>query len=399
MKRKIKMLLYGEPGVGKSTFAHNAPKRFFITTDGNYEWLDEFGAKAEDHKQVSSWKEFIDFVSDDSNLKDYETLVIDLLEDLFNWNEHEFVKRNKLEHIGDMGYGKGYGITRDEFFIEISKVIAKPMHIIGIMHESKEVVKDRRGVETTIYRPHRDLPEAVLGKIEGRMRFVVRAYMQDVEQDGTIEMRRMLSVSPKPNEYGIMRGVKDEFIQDDIPLDWNEFEKLIDSARMTKDDIKPEKKKKVEPKKIDTAKVEEIQEEKAEEKEKLDDKKAELAAKLAAARAARDKSEKVEEETIEEAEEDLRDNEEVVEETETFDLSEKPKEEKVEEDEKIEEESVEEDSEGTESKDDKFLNIRAKLKAVKLGAKPNQLEKAIEYIIKNQRASDEDITKFIKTIK
>lgn len=379
MKRKIKMLLYGEPGVGKSTFAHSAPKRFFITTDGNYEWLDEFGAKAEDHKQVSSWTEFIDFVSDDSNLKGYETLVIDLLEDLFNWNEHEFVKRNKLEHIGDMGYGKGYGITRDEFFIEIAKVIAKPMHVIGIMHESKEVVKDRRGVETTIYKPHRDLPEVLLGKIEGRMRFVVRAYMQDVEQDGTIEMRRMLSISPKPNEYGIMRGIKDEFIQDDIPLDWNEFEKLINSARMTKDDIKPEKNKKVEPKKIDTVKVEEIQEEKAKEKEKLDDKKAELAAKLAAARAARGKSE------------------EVVEETETFDLSEKPKEEKADEDEK--EEPVKEETETTESKDDKFLNIRAKLKAVKLGAKPNQLDKAIEYIIKNQRASDEDITKFIKTIK
>ena len=39
--KRIKMLLYGEPGVGKSVFALKAPKPFFVCTDGNYEWLDE----------------------------------------------------------------------------------------------------------------------------------------------------------------------------------------------------------------------------------------------------------------------------------------------------------------------------------------------------------------------
>ena len=52
--KHIKMVLYGEPGVGKSVFASKAPKPFFITTDGNYEFLSEFGAKEEDHIQVNS---------------------------------------------------------------------------------------------------------------------------------------------------------------------------------------------------------------------------------------------------------------------------------------------------------------------------------------------------------
>ena len=55
--KRIKMLLYGEPGVGKSTFAVKAPKPYFITTDGNYEFLEEFGADPEAHTQVSSWSE------------------------------------------------------------------------------------------------------------------------------------------------------------------------------------------------------------------------------------------------------------------------------------------------------------------------------------------------------
>ena len=42
MARFIKMAIYGEPGVGKSTFAAKAPRPYFITTDGNYEYLEDF---------------------------------------------------------------------------------------------------------------------------------------------------------------------------------------------------------------------------------------------------------------------------------------------------------------------------------------------------------------------
>ena len=52
MKKHIKMVLYAEPGVGKSTFASKAPNPYFITTDGNFEWLD---LPDKNHKQVFSW--------------------------------------------------------------------------------------------------------------------------------------------------------------------------------------------------------------------------------------------------------------------------------------------------------------------------------------------------------
>ena len=58
MAKNIKMIVYGEPGVGKSTFAAGAPRPFFITTDGNYEYLEDFcGMKPEDHQQCFSWAE------------------------------------------------------------------------------------------------------------------------------------------------------------------------------------------------------------------------------------------------------------------------------------------------------------------------------------------------------
>ena len=65
------MLLYGEPGVGKSVFALKAPKPFFVCTDGNYEWLDEFGADPNAHKNVSSWADMKDVL--ESDFDGYET--------------------------------------------------------------------------------------------------------------------------------------------------------------------------------------------------------------------------------------------------------------------------------------------------------------------------------------
>lgn len=226
--KRIKMVLYGEPGVGKSVFACRSPKPFFICTDGNYEWLEDFGAKEEDHANVSSWTEIKNLILHPEKFEKYETIVLDLAEDSFKWCESEFCVRNKIDHISDLGYGKGYDTTRNEFFITISKLLALDKNIILIMHGLSIVEKDRRGVEHTKYVPSSRIPDKVLDMIEGRVRYFLRAYVKDEEQaDGTVKKKRYLSLVPKPNEFGIIRGVDENAIPQDIDLDWNEFAKVI----------------------------------------------------------------------------------------------------------------------------------------------------------------------------
>lgn len=226
MAKKIKMVLYGEPGTGKSVFALKSPKPFFITTDGNYEWLEDFGAKEEDHIQVSSWAEAKKaFARDFSN---YETVVVDLTEDLFKWCEYEYCIKNKLEHVSDSGYGKGYDTTRNEFFIEICKLIGLDKHIIFIMHGLSYVTKDRRGVEHTKHGPTNRIPDKVLDMIEGRVRYFLRCYLAVEEgEGGSLIKKRYLSIVPKENEFGICRGIDENKIPHDIPLEFDEFAKVI----------------------------------------------------------------------------------------------------------------------------------------------------------------------------
>lgn len=226
--KKIRMVIYGEPGVGKSVFAVHAPKPYFITTDPNYEYLEDFGADMNAHIRVNTWAEakevFNKIITDEKSYSNYDTIVVDLLEDLFKWCEYEFCRRNKFDHVSDLGYGKGYDITRNEFFIEICKLLNIDKNVIFIMHGKTIIEKDRRGIEKYKYVPIDRIPDKLINMIEGRVRCFLRAYLKGEEtEDGSILKRRYLSLVPKENEFGIIRGVNENSIPYDIPLDWDIF--------------------------------------------------------------------------------------------------------------------------------------------------------------------------------
>lgn len=261
----FKMILYGEPGVGKSVFALGTPKPFFITTDGNYSWLSRFkGYKEENHIQVHSWKEAKEIMS--KSFEGYETIVVDLIDDLFKWCESEYCKRNQIEHVSDAGYGKGYGITRDEFIVELSKLLGREdKNILFISHAVTTVEKDRRGVEKTHYLPSDRIPATVWDQLEGRVRFFLRCFLEEEiiknEETGEEEVinSRFLSLIKKPEErYSVIRNVDETSIPRYIELSYKTFATVVGLDKeiiASEDPTSKTKKAKVSSEKVEKGKV------------------------------------------------------------------------------------------------------------------------------------------------
>lgn len=224
IKRPVKMLLYAQPGTGKSVFAGKFPKPFFICTDGNYEWLLDFGVDPKAHVDISSYAEFEKIVLM-SNFAGYDTIVIDLLEDIYKWNEAEYCKKMKVDHLSDAGgYGKGWEITRGRLWNVMTKLISLPKNILILSHESSYVTKDRLGNETTNYTASNLMSDKFVNQLEGRLRYFLRAYFKDeVLPDGKVITHRILSLIPKSNEYGIIRGVDVNLMPSDIELNAHLF--------------------------------------------------------------------------------------------------------------------------------------------------------------------------------
>src|SRR3954470_11835109 len=69
----IKMLIYGQPGLGKSTLALSAPQPLMVDFDGGIHRVSPIHLT--DTVQVESWQNMLDLF--DTDLSAYRTIVID----------------------------------------------------------------------------------------------------------------------------------------------------------------------------------------------------------------------------------------------------------------------------------------------------------------------------------
>jgi hypothetical protein len=133
----ITILLYGLPGVGKTTLACSAPKPIVIDCDNGMRRVN-----AEHRQTTSVVRTYEDVLSDIASIgDDYETVVIDTCGSLIELMK-QWVIDNKMCTIAKTGFSlQGYGIIKSEF-ARLMAQLRRKYNVVYIFHAVKEKTED-----------------------------------------------------------------------------------------------------------------------------------------------------------------------------------------------------------------------------------------------------------------
>lgn len=134
---KIKMLIYGQAGTGKSTLALSAPKPLIIDCDGgihrvNYNHIGDAGIV-----QVKSYQDVLDVLNED--LSAYESIIIDTGGKLLDYMaEYIIAKTPKMGKANGSLTLQGYGERKCEFTAFCRKISMLGKHLIFVAHRQTQ---------------------------------------------------------------------------------------------------------------------------------------------------------------------------------------------------------------------------------------------------------------------
>jgi hypothetical protein len=132
--RPMRVLTYGVEGIGKSTFAANAPSPIFLAAEDGTAQLD-----VARFPEPKTWREVFDALDELTDTEhDFKTLVVDTLDWLEPLCWQAVCERSKWRSIEDGGYGKGYVAALDEWRVLLARLERlrerRAMHVIFLAH-------------------------------------------------------------------------------------------------------------------------------------------------------------------------------------------------------------------------------------------------------------------------
>ena len=221
-----KVWIYGQPYSGKTTFADQAPTPLNLNTDGNVKYVtmprlaikDEVTTEGRITKRKFAWEIFKEAISDLEKGSDFETIVVDLLEDTYEYCRLYMYDQLGITHESDDSF-RAWDKVRTEYLSNIKRLLNLDYNIILISHEdtSKDLTK-KGGDKVTAIMPN--LNEKASKKIAGMVDLVARLVV-----DGD---KRTLNFKSDEVVFGggRLQGVKTT----EIPLSWDALCAVYDEA-------------------------------------------------------------------------------------------------------------------------------------------------------------------------
>lgn len=212
--------IYGAPFSGKTYFANQFPNPLMLNTDGNIKFVDAPFIPIKDEVTVTgrlsnrtfAWDKFKQVIAElEKKQNDFETIIVDLLEDTYEQCRLYMYDKLGITHESDDSF-RAWDKVRTEFLSTIRKLTNLDYaNIIIISHEdtSKDITK-KGGDKLTSIKPN--ITDKVANKVAGMVDLVAR-----VVADGD---RRIMSFKSDEIVFG---GGRLTVKEREIPLDYDRF--------------------------------------------------------------------------------------------------------------------------------------------------------------------------------
>ena len=144
VKDTLSVLIYGQPGIGKTTFGVSAPDAVLFDYDGGVQRIN--GAHQVLTLQPTSWEDTNLALQEIQNeMPEIKTIVIDTVGKMLDYMSAYIIKTDPKMAMRDGSLSlKGYGVRKQMFVNFIKQLALMGKNVVFIAHEREE----RRGEET-----------------------------------------------------------------------------------------------------------------------------------------------------------------------------------------------------------------------------------------------------------
>ena len=150
--RGYSVFFYGDPKSGKTTTATKFPKHLLLAFEKGYSAIP--GAMAQ---PINSWAEFrkvLRQLKDPQVKEQFETIIIDTADVAYDYCM-KYICANAarpdggfgVDAIGDIPYGKGYGLVAQEFDESLRSIVQMDYGLVMISHAIDKTFTDEQGKE------------------------------------------------------------------------------------------------------------------------------------------------------------------------------------------------------------------------------------------------------------
>ena len=220
----LTVLTYGATKIGKSTWCSHAESALFLSTEPGLNSLEVFQIP------VRSWEELLTACGEIAEGNHgFKTVILDTVDNAYKMCAEHVCRKFKVEHESDLGFGKGYALTNNEFQRVLNKLAFMPCGLYLISHSQEIEIETRTGKYTKTVPT---LPEKARKIVLGLVDMVLYCDIETTAgPDGKMVTRRVMRTKPNLNyEAGDRTGRLPEVID----LDYTKFIEAFNATADTK---------------------------------------------------------------------------------------------------------------------------------------------------------------------